>query len=124
MNENQTPAVNVQLSEEQVAAAKKKKLITNIVTFVITFVVVFVVGFFLLKGEITASEYNQIEYGMSYSEVCDIIGSEGKEQAGSSIGGYSSQVYMWKGPFYYITGANACITFMNGEVTGMASTGF
>ena len=42
MNENQTPAVNVQLSEEQVAAAKKKKLITNIVTFVITFVVIFV----------------------------------------------------------------------------------
>ena len=80
-------------------------------------------AFFVLKGDISMAEYNQIEVGMTYEEVCQIIGAEGELGAEAGVGGYSSEVYTWKGTLYFISGANASITFMNGRVTAMAQVG-
>ncbi len=67
---------------------------------------------------ITSSEYNKIEIGMTYDEVCGIIGSYGKELSRVSIKGYETVLIMWegKGP----VGANANVTFQNGKVMSKA----
>lgn len=70
---------------------------------------------------ITKDEYNQIEEGMSYDEVKDIIGSEGELSSTSSVGGYSMSIYTWYGNGS--AGSNASVTFTNDAVTGKAQVG-
>lgn len=70
---------------------------------------------------ITKDEFEQIETGMSYDEVCDIIGSEGDLVAENSFAGYETSIYTWKG--YGSMGANANITFQNDEVFTKAQAG-
>ena len=100
----------------------KKTLIINLITFTVT-IAVLLGAFFIFKGDITLAEYNQIEEGMTYEEVCEIIGADGERDAESSFGGYSAEVYTWKGTLHFITGANAVITFSNGRVSAMAQAG-
>ena len=119
MNEN----INSTMEKaETPKKSKKKTLLINLVTFVVTLGILLGV-FFVLKGDITMAEYNQIKEGMTYDEVCDIIGAEGELGADSSFGGYSAEVYTWKGTLYFISGANASISFMNGKVTAKAQVG-
>lgn len=72
---------------------------------------------------ITLEEYNQIETGMSYDEVVDIIGSEGEVNAETGKEGDDMHVviYSWKGKGE--VGANAIITFSNGEMQTKAQAG-
>ncbi|MBQ9762394.1 MAG: hypothetical protein IJV82_04880 [Oscillospiraceae bacterium] len=100
----------------------KKKLMINLITFGVT-IAILVGAFLILKGYISKAEYEQIKMGMTYEEVCDIIGGEGECSVSSGVGSYSGQVYTWKGTLYFINGSNAAITFMNGRVTAMASVG-
>ena len=86
-------------------------------------VAVIIGAFFFLKGDITKSEFNQIRSGMSYRKVCDIIGAPGELLAETEIGDFSGKSYSWKGTLNFITGANAIITFSNGEVDTKAQTG-
>ena len=100
----------------------KKTLIINLITFTVT-IAILLGAFFVLKGDITLAEYNQIQEGMTYEEVCDIIGAEGELSSESSFGDFQTEVYTWKGTLYFISGANACITFTNGHVSTMAHAG-
>lgn len=70
---------------------------------------------------ITMDEYNQIETGMSYNEVKEIIGSEGELTSTSSVSGYTVAIYTWYGNG--VAGSNANVTFTNDEVTGKAQVG-
>lgn len=70
---------------------------------------------------ITMSEYNQIQEGMSYDEVKEIIGSDGELTSTSSMGGYTISIYTWYGNG--AAGSNANVTFTNDEVTGKAQVG-
>jgi len=45
---------------------------------------------------ITRVKFDQIVTGMSYSQVCNILGATGEEQSRSDIGGYSTVMYTWK----------------------------
>ena len=73
---------------------------------------------------ITMAEYNQIETGMTYFQVCDIIGGYGEVLSEVDLGigsEYATEMYMWEGEG--ITGANANVTFQGGKVTAKAQFG-
>ena len=106
-----------QAAPEATPAPKKKNKIVSIISIIVIIISVIVIINALNGPKITKAEYDKIETGMSYSEVCDIIGSEGELQA--SFGG--AAIYSWEG--VGMTGANAAITFYNGRVTGKAEAG-
>lgn len=75
------------------------------------------------KG-ISLKEFNQIENGMTYEEVCEIIGCEGElmSEADLNIGSqYATEIYTWKGEKGI--GANANVTFQGGVVVSKAQVG-
>lgn len=65
-------------------------------------------------------EYLQIENGMTYDQVVEIIGSEGKEASTATVGGTTSSVYQWDGSAKY---SNVAITFTNNAVVAKAQAG-
>ncbi|MBQ7779109.1 MAG: DUF3862 domain-containing protein [Clostridia bacterium] len=74
---------------------------------------------------ISLKEFNSIETGMTYEEVCDIIGCEGEliSSADLNVGSeYASEIYSWKGETGII-GANASVTFQGGKVISKAQFG-
>ena len=73
---------------------------------------------------ISLEEFNKIETGMSYKEVCDIVGGEGT--LGSSVDAgigneYKTEIYQWTGDGSI--GANANVTFQGGKVVSKAQLG-
>lgn len=73
------------------------------------------------KEKITMSEFNQIENGMSYDDVKEIVGSSGEVTAESGSGEYHIMIITWYGN--KTTGANANVTFTNDKVTAKAQVG-
>ena len=45
---------------------------------------------------VTKSQYNQIDDGMSYQTVCDIIGTPGNEMSRSQIASITTAMYSWR----------------------------
>lgn len=70
---------------------------------------------------ITLAEFEQIQSGMSYSEVCNIVGSKGTESAVSSVAGTTTKIVTWYGNG--LAGSNANVTFQNDSVIGKAQVG-
>lgn len=70
---------------------------------------------------ITMEEYNQIETGMSYEQVKEIIGSAGEVSSQVESGGYKIVIITWYGNG--VAGSNANVTFTNDEVTAKAQVG-
>lgn len=71
---------------------------------------------------ISLSEFDEIKTGMSYKEVCDIIGGEGTLFSSADIDeGYKMEIYEWTGDRFF--GANANVIFENGQVSSKAQTG-
>lgn len=71
---------------------------------------------------ITLNEFNRLRTGMSRSEVYDIIGSSGtKVSEAGQIGDDRIVMYEYEG--YGEVGANALLTFINGELDSMAQAG-
>ena len=72
------------------------------------------------SSKCSLEEYNQIEIGMSYDEVIDIIGSEGGEMSTATIAGNTATVYQWDGDKKC---SNVVIEFMNDAVISKAQAG-
>lgn len=70
---------------------------------------------------ISLAEYNQIELGMSYSDVIYIIGDPGKKISSSEIEGIYTSMYQFNGEGSI--GANAVLMFQNGELCSKAQFG-
>lgn len=70
---------------------------------------------------ISLVEFDKITTGMSYSEVVEIIGGEGELLSESSVAGYTSKMYSWKGDGDI--GANASMLFQNDEVQSKSQYG-
>ena len=70
---------------------------------------------------ITMSEYNEIQNGMTYDEVVEIVGGPGQPSVSSGSPGYQIELYTWYGNG--TAGSNANVTFTNGQVTGKAQVG-
>ena len=62
---------------------------------------------------VNKDKYNQIEKGMSYGDIVNIIGSEGELISGSDEGGIKHEKYRWKTE----KSQNVDISFENGVVT-------
>lgn len=72
------------------------------------------------SAQITLAEFNEIKTGMSYTEVCEIIGGLGELMSESEIMGYTSSMYSWEGTSF---ASNAVITFSNNEVISKSQFG-
>ena len=70
---------------------------------------------------ITMEEYNQIDNGMTYEEVTEIIGSQGSLSSTVTANGTTIEIYTWYGDG--VAGSNANVTFTNDSVTGKAQVG-
>lgn len=72
---------------------------------------------------ITLAKFEQIKEGMTYSQVCNIIGSKGELLSSVDLGigsEYKTEMYMW----YAADGiGNANVTFQDGKATMMAQFG-
>lgn len=75
------------------------------------------------KPTITLEEFKAIENGMSYEEVCEIIGGEGEllSEGGEPGSAYYTVMYQWKGEGSL--GANANAMFQGGKLTNKAQFG-
>lgn len=74
--------------------------------------------------KISLEEFNQIETGMSYEEVVEIVGGEGTVLSESDITGdgqYKTTIYSWDGNG--MLGASANVTFQGGKVISKAQFG-
>lgn len=72
------------------------------------------------QEKVTLEKFNNIETGMTYQQVVDIIGEEGKLSTESAYGDQSMQIYYW----YSTNGiSNATVSFMNGKVTAKSQIG-
>lgn len=70
--------------------------------------------------KVTLDQYNQIQTGMTYEEVKNILGGEGQLSSETEIAGMNSQIYQWNGNSL---GANCMITFSDGKVYSKAQFG-
>lgn len=74
----------------------------------------------ITEGYATMDKFNQIEIGMTYDEVVDIVGSEGTLMSEAGTGEYKISIYYW----YSVTHlANMNVSFENGVVAGKAQVG-
>lgn len=71
--------------------------------------------------KITLQEFESIQTGMSYEQVCEIVGGTGEISSQSSVAGYEMAIYIWEGSG--TLGANANVTFQNGKVCAKAQFG-
>ena len=69
---------------------------------------------------ISADEYDQIESGMSYDQVKEIVGSEGEELSTATVGDMTTTIYMWYGKDHI---SNANVTFQDDAVMAKAQIG-
>lgn len=73
---------------------------------------------------ISLEEFEQIQTGMSYQEVFDLVGSRGELLSEADLGlgdEYYTAIYSWDGEG--TLGANASVTFQGGYVTSKAQAG-
>ena len=76
------------------------------------------------EESISLEEFNAIETGMTYEEVCGIIGGEGTLGSSVDVGvgeQYKTEIYQWTGEG--TLGANANVTFQGGKVVSKAQMG-
>ena len=125
--ENQNPVEKTReemAAEERETKAKKEQVNFYIAMGVITvcFIVFIIVGpqianpAYAFGGNaptISYAEYTKIEMGMTYDEVCKIVGSSGTEIVRTEVAGFQSTVIGWKGEGR--DGANATVSFQNGK---------
>ena len=76
------------------------------------------------EASISLEEFNKIETGMTYEEVCDIVGGEGTLGSSVDVGigeEYMTEIYQWTGDGSI--GANANVSFQGGKVVSKAQIG-
>lgn len=73
-------------------------------------------------SKINYTNYNKIENGMSYDEVCEILGEEGVSQSSYDVVGYSVDIFVWQ----YKSFSNyriITVTFHNKRVFSKSQSG-
>lgn len=75
------------------------------------------------KTGVTLANFNSVETGMSYTEVCLIFGSNGSllSQVDIDTAEAKTEIYMWNGSGNL--GANCNVTFQGDKVVGKAQFG-
>jgi hypothetical protein len=75
------------------------------------------------KPTISKAEFDQIQNGMTYDQVKEIVGSDGEvmSEAGEKGSQFHTIIYTWKGEGSI--GANANFTFQGGKLQAKAQVG-
>lgn len=76
------------------------------------------------EASISLEEFNKIETGMTYQEICDIVGGKGTLSSSVDVGlggEYKTEIYQWTGSGSI--GANANVTLQGGKVISKAQIG-
>lgn len=71
-------------------------------------------------GSATMDKYNQIENGMTYDEVKEIMGEDGIESVYAESDAASAKVYQWAGE---TPGSNITVSFLNDGVSSATQVG-
>lgn len=71
-------------------------------------------------GPATLDKYNQIENGMTYDEVKEIMGEDGIESLAAENEATNIQIYQWAGE---TPGSNISVSFMDDAVVGVEQVG-
>lgn len=71
-------------------------------------------------GPATMDKYNQIENGMTYDEVKEIMGEDGIESVYAESDAASAKVYQWAGE---TPGSNITVSFLNDGVSSATQVG-
>lgn len=71
------------------------------------------------SADLSQDKFNKIQNGMSYSEVKDILGSEGEMTRMSKFGTNTTTSYTWKGPKY----SRILTTFRNDKLENKSQSG-
>lgn len=71
-------------------------------------------------GGITMAKFNQLETGMSYAEVVEILGEEGTELSRTDMMGIVTVMYSWDGKSF---ASNMNAMFQNDEMVSKAQLG-
>ena len=74
------------------------------------------------KASITQKTFQQIQPGMSYSQIVTILGKEGELTAQSNVAEFDTRMYSWKGTGMTL-GGNMNIMIQNGKVISKAQFG-
>jgi hypothetical protein len=72
-----------------------------------------------VNAGITIANYERLQTGMSYAQVCEILGKSGTEVSRSEMVGYITVLYEWKGDGL----ANMNAMFQNDKLTTKAQFG-
>jgi outer membrane protein assembly factor BamE (lipoprotein component of BamABCDE complex) len=67
-------------------------------------------------AKVTKAEFDQVQSGMTYSQVAAIIGDPGEKISESDMAGFHTVMYMWRNP----TGANMNAMFQNDKMINKA----
>jgi hypothetical protein len=70
------------------------------------------------KSKITMEKFKQLQSGMSYQQVVDILGREGEELSRSDLAGYTTVMYQWTEGF-----SNMNAMFQNNSLVSKAQFG-
>ena len=76
------------------------------------------------EASISLEEFNKIETGMTYAQVCEVVGGEGTLGSSVDVGmgaQYKTEIYQWTGSGSI--GSNANVTFQGGKVVSKAQAG-
>lgn len=71
------------------------------------------------SADVSMAKFNQIEIGMSYDKVKEIMGSEGNQTSMTKSGSYESSSYEWKGEKF----ARISVRFTRGELSYKSQSG-
>lgn len=122
-NHNNPDSLNIEY--EKPVRTKNKKTKYSLIPIVAIVIAALFIGIVQLDdSKISLSEFNSIQNGMSYEQVCEIVGGPGELLSDVDIGigtQYAGQVYMWEGNGSI--GANANVVFQGGVVVSKAQFG-
>ena len=71
-------------------------------------------------GPATMDKYTQLENGMTYDEVKEIMGEDGTESVAAENDATNIEIYQWAGE---TPGSNVTVTFQDGAATTFAQVG-
>lgn len=73
------------------------------------------------QSVITLAKFESLRTGMTYEDVCGVLGRRGEELSSTELAGYRTVMYSWKTDEWGIANMNA--TFQNGQMISKAQLG-
>lgn len=133
MSKSKKKKKNPRVSAEEKAVIRQEKaemrsrqnrralILLACIVIIIVLLVAMLAGTFNTGRRYTAEKYAQIESGMSYYQITDIMGTDGESLSGNetSSNGEGIETYTWSNR----DGSHITITFVDDQVAGFSQNG-